>query len=282
MYRKRIRADAIKCINQLGHQLVGELRKSDVSDQQRIRRDITHREARRSDIVAQHDALAAEHHADAELLGGGGEVAVDDTGKLGAARHRPDQHRRLESDAEEVGVGVDGAEIGLGQCVVGQRDALEAGRHGLVVHRFGQAYVDVPGLAGLHAVPCRFAPPVANAALLLASAVGCMLTGYPPWDNGTVSEGLWIAIAVIAVLLVAAVVVFGLVRSRRGKIRLDSSTSTDTATPIDKSGGYTASSGISFTQSSAPAPAPPPTEVVTRAHRHQRPARRRRRRHHPA
>jgi len=89
-----------------------------------------------------------------------------------------------------------------------------------------------------------------------------MLTGYPPWDNGTVSEGLWIAIAVIAVLLVAAVVVFGLVRSRRGKIRLDSSTSTDTATPIDKSGGYTASSGISFTQSSAPAPAPPRTEVV--------------------
>jgi fused signal recognition particle receptor len=89
-----------------------------------------------------------------------------------------------------------------------------------------------------------------------------MLTGYPHWDNGTVSEGLWIAIAVIAVLLVAAVVVFGLVRSRRGKIRLDSSTSTDTATPIDKSGGYTASSPISFTQSSAPAPAPPRTEVV--------------------
>src|SRR5215212_5928910 len=92
--------------------------------------------------------------------------------------------------------------------------------------------------------------------------VGCMLTGYPHWDNGTVSEGLWIAIAVIAVLLVAAVVVFGLVRSRRGKIRLDSSTSTDSATPIDKSGGYTASSGISFTQSSGPAPAPPRTEVV--------------------
>src|SRR6476646_11548859 len=93
-------------------------------------------------------------------------------------------------------------------------------------------------------------------------AVGCIITVYPPWDNGTVSEGLWIAIAVIAVLLVAVVVVVGLVRSRRGKIRLDSSTSTDTATPIDKSGGYTASSGISFTQSSAPAPAPPRTEVV--------------------
>ena len=245
MHRKRIRADAIKGVDQLGHQLVGELRQSDVADQQRIRRDIAHREARRRDLVAQHDALRAEHHADAELLGGGGQVAVDDTGELGAARHRPDQHRRLESDAQKVGVGVDGAQIGLGQRVVGQRDALQSCRHGLVVHRFGQAHIDVPCLAGLHAVTC----------------VGCMLTVYPHWDNGTVSEGLWIAIAVIAVLVVAAVVVFGLVRSRRGKISLDSSTSTDTATPVDKSGGYTASSGISFTQSSASAPAPPPTEA---------------------
>ena len=75
------------------------------------------------------------------------------------------------------------------------------------------------------------------------------------------SEGLWIAIAVIAVLVVAAVVVFGLVRSRRGRISLDSSTSTDTATPVDRSGGYTASSGITFTQSSASATAPPTTEA---------------------
>jgi fused signal recognition particle receptor len=97
--------------------------------------------------------------------------------------------------------------------------------------------------------------------LLLACAEGCIVTVYPPWDNGTVSEGLWIAIAVIAVLVVAAVVVFGLVRSRRGKITLDSSTSTDTATPLDRSGGYTASSGITFTQSSASATAPPPTEA---------------------
>ncbi|MGZ6777378.1 MAG: signal recognition particle-docking protein FtsY [Mycobacterium sp.] len=75
------------------------------------------------------------------------------------------------------------------------------------------------------------------------------------------SEGLWIAIAVIAVLVVAAVVVFGLVRWRRGKITLDSSTSTDTATPLDRSGGYTASSGITFTQSSASATAPPPAKA---------------------
>ncbi len=86
---------------------------------------------------------------------------------------------------------------------------------------------------------------------------GRIVIVYPHWDNDTVSEGLWIAIAVIAVLVVAALVVFGLVRSRRGKITLDSSTSTDTATPVDRSGGYSASSGITFTQSSAPPAAPP-------------------------
>jgi fused signal recognition particle receptor len=76
-----------------------------------------------------------------------------------------------------------------------------------------------------------------------------------------VSEGLWIAIAVIAVLLVAALVAFGLVSYRRRRIRLDSSTSTDTATPVDRSGGYAASSGITFTQSSAPPTAPPAAEA---------------------
>jgi len=91
--------------------------------------------------------------------------------------------------------------------------------------------------------------------------MGSIVTVYPYCDNDSVSEGLWIAIAVIAVLVVAAVVVFGLVRSRRAKIRLDSSTSTDTATPVDRSGGYAASSGISFTQSSASATAPSPVET---------------------
>ncbi|WP_163889422.1 signal recognition particle-docking protein FtsY [Mycolicibacterium hippocampi] len=66
------------------------------------------------------------------------------------------------------------------------------------------------------------------------------------------SEGLWIAIAVIAVLLVAALVV-GLLRYRRRRISLKAP---DTATPVDRSGGYSASSGITFT-ASAPADAPP-------------------------
>lgn len=68
--------------------------------------------------------------------------------------------------------------------------------------------------------------------------------------------GLWIAIAVIAVLLVAALVV-GLLRYRRRRISL---TTPDTATPVDRSGGYTASSGITFAQS---APAEPVERIDT-------------------
>jgi fused signal recognition particle receptor len=60
-----------------------------------------------------------------------------------------------------------------------------------------------------------------------------------------VSDALWIALAVVAVLVVVALVV-GLVRYRRRRISLSAP---DTATPIDKSGGYTASSGITFSQS---------------------------------
>lgn len=59
------------------------------------------------------------------------------------------------------------------------------------------------------------------------------------------SEGLWIVIAVIAVLVVAAIVV-GLVRFRRRQISLRPSS--EGPTPIDRSGGYTASTGISFSQ----------------------------------
>ncbi len=66
-----------------------------------------------------------------------------------------------------------------------------------------------------------------------------------------VSEGLWIAIAVIAVLLLAALVV-GLVRYRRRRISL---AAPDTATPVDRSGGYAASSGITFS-ASAPTVSP--------------------------
>ena len=58
------------------------------------------------------------------------------------------------------------------------------------------------------------------------------------------SQGLWIAIAVVAALVVIAALVLGLVRYRRRRIRL--------ARPepgaLDRSGGYTASSGITFSR----------------------------------
>ncbi|HUL99315.1 MAG TPA: signal recognition particle-docking protein FtsY, partial [Mycobacterium sp.] len=61
-------------------------------------------------------------------------------------------------------------------------------------------------------------------------------------------QGLWIALAVVAVLLVAALVV-GLLLYKRRRVTLSRP---DTAIPIDRSGGYTAASGITFTESSAP------------------------------
>jgi fused signal recognition particle receptor len=85
---------------------------------------------------------------------------------------------------------------------------------------------------------------------------GSSVIGYAPCDNGVVSEALWIAIAVIAVLVVVALVV-GLVRYRRRRINLSSA---DTATEVDRSGGYTASSGITFTRS---APAEPVERIDT-------------------
>jgi fused signal recognition particle receptor len=60
-----------------------------------------------------------------------------------------------------------------------------------------------------------------------------------------VSQGLWIAIAVVAALVVITALVLGLVRYRRRRISL----STPEPGAIDRSGGYTASSGITFSQS---------------------------------
>jgi fused signal recognition particle receptor len=58
-------------------------------------------------------------------------------------------------------------------------------------------------------------------------------------------QGLWIAIAVAAALLVIAVLVLGLVRYRRRQISLSAGGQTPT---LDRSGGYTASSGITFSR----------------------------------
>lgn len=67
-----------------------------------------------------------------------------------------------------------------------------------------------------------------------------------------VSQGLWIAIAVIAVLVIVALVIGGVQYRRRQVSLRPGPDAIEAATPADRSGGYTASSGISFTQSSAP------------------------------
>jgi fused signal recognition particle receptor len=59
------------------------------------------------------------------------------------------------------------------------------------------------------------------------------------------SEGLWIALAVVAALVVIAALVVGLVRYRRRQISLSAREQTST---LDRSGGYTASSGITFSR----------------------------------
>jgi fused signal recognition particle receptor len=58
-------------------------------------------------------------------------------------------------------------------------------------------------------------------------------------------QGLWIAIAIAAALIVVAVLVLGLVRYRRRQISLSAD---EQAPTLDRSGGYTASSGITFSR----------------------------------
>ena len=70
-----------------------------------------------------------------------------------------------------------------------------------------------------------------------------------PWNNGGVSEGLWIAIAVVAALIVIAALILGLLRYRRRRISLSARGQTGT---LDRSGGYTTSSGITFSQTAPP------------------------------
>jgi fused signal recognition particle receptor len=63
--------------------------------------------------------------------------------------------------------------------------------------------------------------------------------------NDGVSEGLWIAVAVVAAIIVIAALILGLVRYRRRRISLSAGEQTGT---LDRSGGYTASSGITFSR----------------------------------
>jgi fused signal recognition particle receptor len=65
------------------------------------------------------------------------------------------------------------------------------------------------------------------------------------------SEGLWIAVAVAIALIVVVALVVGLVRYRRRQIKLSAPEQTRA---IDRSGGYTASSGITFSRTDTAEP----------------------------
>jgi fused signal recognition particle receptor len=65
-----------------------------------------------------------------------------------------------------------------------------------------------------------------------------------------VSQGLWIAVIVVAALVVIAALVLGLVRYRRRQIRLSSRAEPGV---LDRPRGYTTSSGITFSQTAPPA-----------------------------
>ena len=66
------------------------------------------------------------------------------------------------------------------------------------------------------------------------------------------SQGIWIAIAVVAVLIIIATLILGLVFYRRRRISLSARSQPGV---LDRSGGYTASSGITFSQTPTVQPA---------------------------
>ncbi|MGA7052691.1 MAG: signal recognition particle-docking protein FtsY [Mycobacterium sp.] len=76
------------------------------------------------------------------------------------------------------------------------------------------------------------------------------------------TQGLWIAIAVVAVLVLVAALVLGLVRYRRRRIRLAPSFERPEPGALDRSGGYTASSGIAFSQTQTLEPTAAPVERI--------------------
>lgn len=63
--------------------------------------------------------------------------------------------------------------------------------------------------------------------------------------TGVSSEALWLTVAVIAAAILVGVLVVGLLRYRRRRITLSAPQQTDV---VDRSGGYTAAAGITFSQ----------------------------------
>ena len=77
MHCKGIGANRIERLDEVGDHHLVELSQPDVADQQHVGCGVADAKAIRRRSVVEHDPLRAEHHADAELLGGGRQVAVD-------------------------------------------------------------------------------------------------------------------------------------------------------------------------------------------------------------
>ncbi len=103
VHRDGVGADPSQSSGQPGHHVLRHLRQPHVADHQHVGGHLANREAGRGDVVVDHHSLRPQHHADAQLLRRGGQIAVDDAREFRAAGHRADQDRRSQRAAEEVG-----------------------------------------------------------------------------------------------------------------------------------------------------------------------------------
>ncbi|SLI50340.1 Uncharacterised protein [Mycobacteroides abscessus subsp. abscessus] len=97
-----------------GRGYVAQLCEPDIADEQDVGSDLTYRESIGAVRFHQHHPLRTEHHADAELLGGRGQVSVDGGRELRAAGHGTDEHRSSQPPAQELGGQVDAGETRVG------------------------------------------------------------------------------------------------------------------------------------------------------------------------
>ena len=107
MHGNGIRADPVQGRGEPWTQCFRYLSEADIADQQDVRCQVADLEAdrrpARGGLVAEHDALGAQHHADTQLLGRAGQIAIDGASQFGSAGHRADQHRGAQGHAEEAG-----------------------------------------------------------------------------------------------------------------------------------------------------------------------------------
>ena len=150
VHRQRVRPHPLYQVVELrGGRGVAELCQPDVADQKDVGCYLAHRERRGAVRVDQHHPLRTQHHADAQLLGGGREIAIDGGRKFRAAGHRSDENRCGQSLAQKLGGQVNPGEAGIGQRHIRQVESFQSRGSGDVLHWIAQAGVNVALLAFL-------------------------------------------------------------------------------------------------------------------------------------